>query len=126
VIGGSGRIRDRTQFRRCLRDSTSYASADGGVPFEQDTIAFSLSPFDDLPNSQSIADDIMEGSKNEQISADSLVPETSVAQVDEVAQSAAVSHPIGPWGPGSAPPLPSVDNSDSQVGCTIEPPLPLQ
>jgi hypothetical protein len=66
-----------------------------------------------MPNSQSIADDIMEGSKNEQILADPLVPETPVAQ------HAAVSHPIGPWGTGSAPPLPSVDNSDNQASCTI-------
>jgi hypothetical protein len=78
-----------------------------------------------MPNSQSIADDIMEGSKNEHILADPLVAETPVTQLDEVAQLAAVSRPTSPWGTGSAPPLPSVDNSDNQVGCTIEASLPL-
>jgi len=78
-----------------------------------------------MPNSQSIADDIMEGSKNEQIMADPLVAETPVTQLDEVSQPAVISHPTSPWGTGSAPPLPSVDNLDNQVGCTIEAPLPL-
>jgi hypothetical protein len=80
---------------------------------------FSLSPLDDMSNSQSIADDIMESSKNKQISADPLVAETPIAQLDEVVQPAAVSHPTSPWGTGTAPPLPSVDNSDNEVSCPI-------
>jgi hypothetical protein len=72
-----------------------------------------------MPNSQPIANDIMEGSKNEQILADPSVAETPFAQLDEFAQPAAMSHPTNPWGTGSAPPLPSVDNSDNQVSCTI-------
>jgi hypothetical protein len=72
-----------------------------------------------MPKSQSIADDIMEGFKNEQILADPSVAETPVAQLDEAAQTAAVSHPTNPWGTGNAPPPPSVDNSDNQVSCTI-------
>jgi hypothetical protein len=63
--------------------------------------------------------------KTEQISTVSVsMAEAQVIETNEVAQPDSVPYPTIPWGEGSAPSLPSVDDSDNQASFTIQgPPL---